>query len=919
MLHQLISAAIKHARICALLLCGLSVAAQAQVDAMRDAALEGQDFAHTLLEQAPEPGYSPGGEREQGTVHLGEQAIPVNQLQPGGDRAEQDRLQTLQGNTEGLLEAGGQYLNHIAEDSSAAAQSLRVVTSTPRTSPQQVWASEQNVLAQSALALSSPASIAPDFPACTAHTVVSPATQTYQRPHTRICERVHRPEHCLRTQQLSDASQDNWQAVHEAVRLDGSLTRHYALRERLPADIQPVAMAVQASGDHSAVAIRVIEPPSLSNDWTASVQLEPTDSACAAGCVVNLELRIALRALKQITATEPPNCLLDQDAFCRADFQCEQSHIPSLAGAPLQAAEALALPPLYAIDIRHLPADPRWPVCTRARARYHCQVQSGSFCIEGSGGRHCIEQSDDQVLADTCAPLLQSEPQCQLQATQCTEGATAASDWCYVESLTYQCPETLVAPTATVLTTQPCASQIRCAGHDCLDTRDQESSLADLADGMAGMMLVQAFASDWQTIQAKDHAGSGTVGRVFPGRAFECRKALGGTISCCDETHTDVESEWFARYQRHIRRSQAKASQQHYAEQGEHGSWKTLAEQDQHRLQDLSKALTSGPETISAGIDSELDPDPGSSVGNGHGLREMNQEFIEAKREDYLDDTGYACSVPELDLAIQRELGHCLPVGSYCQQGALGACLDKRDVYCCFNSPASAEIRASVARDAAPGSQPFGTARNPNCAGLLIEDARPQSVALSTLKARLAAGGVLPDAGNLLARSSAERLTGSGSQLADGHRPTTQQRSAARMAAIDGAKVREDLHLEVSAQVPALPASNTAGQLAFAPAYLQVARGRPIWLSVVREGRAGPVSVSLSVRQVVDADGQVLPTTIVALNANRLFWPDREEGLQRVRVNVPADFVGRIELALQQPTGGAVCYPNDRAELHVLP
>lgn len=904
----------------ALALFALMVWAQpAHADDLRDAGIAGQDFAHGLIDQAPEPGYVSDGEREQGSIRIGDQTMPVNQLLPGGDRAEQERLQSLEGDEQGLRQASEHHLRHQAEDQSAAAQSLRLLTNTPKARPQETWLTEQDILARSALALAEPSSVAPDFPACTPQTTVTPGTQTYQRPHLRICERVHRPEACIRTQSLVDASDSDWQPITDTVRITGIGTRSYALRERLDPDVRPVAMTLAATGQLASVAVTMLEAPSLQNDWTAQVHFEPIDGACASGCDVPFQLHGSLRAVRQIVASDPPNCLLDQDAFCRADFQCEQTELPILADAPLQADEASALSPLYLPDPRHQPADPRWPVCTRARAQYQCRIQTGSFCVDGPNGQHCVEQTDDAVLADTCTPLLQAFPQCQLTARQCTEGAMADSEWCYVESVQYNCPETLTVPTATVTTTQPCAGQIRCAGNDCLDTRDQESSLADLADGMAGMMIAQAFTSDWEAPAQRIKSTSPTPGRIFPGRAYECRKALGGSISCCDETETDLEAEWFARYQRHIRRSQARDAAMLYADQGEHGSWKTLAEQDQHALEDLQKPLTSGPETVTAGREGELDLDPDSSVGANRELSEMNTAFIEDKRYDYLDDTGYACSVQELDLAIQRELGHCLPVGSYCQHQVLGACLDKRDVYCCFNSVASAEIRASIARDTPETSAPFGSPRDPDCSGLLIEQARPKSVALPNIKAHLAAAKLIPDASNLLARSSSEQLTGSGSELADGARPTTQDRTAYRMAQIDGAKVRDDVFAEASTQVPSLSATDAPGQIAFAPAFVQTTTNRPLIAQVLREGQRGAVSVHVRVERVRDAQGSSLPTATINLSAPTIAWVDQEKGIKTVMVQLPPAFVGTIELRLENPTGGAVLYPNDRAELRVLP
>ncbi|MDW3170949.1 conjugal transfer protein TraN, partial [Vibrio sp. Y184] len=47
----------------------------------------------------------------------------------------------------------------------------------------------------------------------------------------------------------------------------------------------------------------------------------------------------------------------------------------------------------------------------------------------------------------------------------------------------------------------------------------------------------------------------------------------------------------------------------------------------------------------------------------------------------------YKCEEEEFTMNAKRALKNCTYVGSYCKSKVLGACIEKREAYCCFNSP----------------------------------------------------------------------------------------------------------------------------------------------------------------------------------------------------------------------------------------
>ena len=78
-----------------------------------------------------------------------------------------------------------------------------------------------------------------------------------------------------------------------------------------------------------------------------------------------------------------------------------------------------------------------------------------------------------------------------------------------------------------------------------------------------------------------------------------------------------------------------------------------------------------------------------------------------------------SCSSAEENLAVLRNNQRCVYVGSYCAKKVAGLCLSTKESYCCFNSKLSRIVneqgRSQIGMD-------FGSAKSPNCAGILIND-----------------------------------------------------------------------------------------------------------------------------------------------------------------------------------------------------
>ena len=149
----------------------------------------------------------------------------------------------------------------------------------------------------------------------------------------------------------------------------------------------------------------------------------------------------------------------------------------------------------------------------------------------------------------------------------------------------------------------------------------------------------------------------------------------------------------------------------------------------------------------------------------------------------------WTCEQDEFELGAKRELKACTRVGGYCRSDILGICIEKRDAYCCFNTPLARilneQIRPQLGRD-------WGDPKAPDCQGIDVADFSRvdwNQVNLDEWLAILVQTGHFPT----LDRLGIDALTGSGSALAvDGQRANAAQRSTERVEGLDAEQLRLD-------------------------------------------------------------------------------------------------------------------------------
>ncbi|EPP5738656.1 conjugal transfer protein TraN [Vibrio cholerae] len=156
----------------------------------------------------------------------------------------------------------------------------------------------------------------------------------------------------------------------------------------------------------------------------------------------------------------------------------------------------------------------------------------------------------------------------------------------------------------------------------------------------------------------------------------------------------------------------------------------------------------------------------------------------------------YECEEEELDLAMKRELLSTHKIGSYCKTEVLGACIEKRQSYCVFDSPLSRIMMEQIYAQPQMNLN-WGTAKRPNCTGVGIQDLDKVDWDKVNLDEWI---GILISTGNYtdMVNVNIDSLTGKGSNLntqqGGTDRNNVLEANRERMENIDADEVRRDAY-----------------------------------------------------------------------------------------------------------------------------
>lgn len=515
---------------------------------------------------------------------------------------------------------------------------------------------------------------------------------------------------------------------------------------------------------------------------------------------------------------EPDNypCLKQDDGKTAVSWQCTDDIRPPGPNPPPSPYD-----PLY-------PGDDGY--CTEATATYDTYFwrQSAGCYVDAYSDTQCPQADDDNVDKNTCDDL---EAQgCSWKGVRrCVDNSQSPyNGFCYLEELEYECGEEVEREVKTTERSYDCGTGVRCMGNDCWDSDQDPSAADDFGKAASAMQLAEFIASDGVC----DANGNCTF---FEGDDYYCKKAMGGVQNCCDNPGGPGMSEYISLLLAAQKGRAAIANIEAVQAAGEAvaGAWNSIKEPVAKVWEDISQrfftssveSITAESGTAAAGSsfttsmanfvgdvfgDAVKDAlfstaaDGSTQFGGGAAWAGTAMNFMMTAYMYYaiavmLIQIVWKCEEFEFEYASKRDLRVCHKVGSYCADKVLGACVEKREVACCFSSPLPRILNEQIRPQF---NIPWGSPKYPDCRGITLgqlENVDWSRVDLSEWIAILSQTGNMPS-GDVEERYSMENVTGNGNRLSQGKdRDNVQERSTHRND-VDEDQTRREVESDMRGQ-----------------------------------------------------------------------------------------------------------------------
>lgn len=608
------------------------------------------------------------------------------------------------------------------------------------------------------------------------------------------------------------------------------------------------------------------------------------------------------------------------DNQCRARWECTDSEPRRVDGlwVDAAAAERLGLKEIY-------PGAPK--LCWSARMRVDCPI-----CEEDANGveKNCRYVDVSHPEGNSCGTYA-GNAMCQAVGDTCLLEAEDGS--CAMVSRRYTCKQPVTIPqSGTTDSSLVCGDQVvQCPNGDCTagaGVPEEEGMSIQYAMAQMAVMdaIVTDMSNDQKTAKEAKHNGNGLAGnntcsqnssptagwgfdqddqcapeaeqdiqltasqlaameqaQLFRGEAAQCSTSFGGLIDCCRVTNSSAKKLFWKIYAEVNRTNQAAR----------------LMQDDSASGYDMMANGGAGMATLSANFTSMRQNVLGGGSSGGVDPTTMTvwQQFMARARSEIKPGLSpkWACSDAEFDLAVQREIGTCSYAGTYCSKKVLGACLRKKEAYCCYKSPMSLLLRRSAEPN---GKLTHGRAKSPDCSGIPVDEVdriQWDQIDFNELVANMAGGDAFTKVND--PNNAATNLTGSGQTAANPGRKDVAQRTGERLDDIDADAVRANIAADIqrTQQPVSLKVQPTSATLAFQSSYALVEAGRASAIQVTRTGSRGAAVASV---RVISGSPDV-----VGLFAQQLQWSEGELGAKHVRLNPPAGAQGRVVLELSASQG----------------
>lgn len=586
------------------------------------------------------------------------------------------------------------------------------------------------------------------------------------------------------------------------------------------------------------------------------------------------------------------------DGQCQVKWQCTDSAPRTIDGLLIDeaAAERYGLQPLY-------PGAPA--LCWAATSTVECPV-----CMEDEFGnqRNCTMVDVSNPEGDSCGAL-RNNGMCTAVGSQCL--LRSSDGQCVTQSYRYSCKREVRVPTTTVSTGSTCAATLQCADGSCDGgVTFEDGPGMGIQEAMARMAVTDAIHSD-VTYDGEIAGGHNQdpnqltpeqqrmldEAQLFKGGAYTCQKGYGGLVDCCKATDSNAK-ELFWEIHREIRRErQARKA----AQSGQVSGYEQM-QSGQSSMDTLYSPFTSMRDNaLGGGADIDSYDDTSLSVW---------QQFMNRARAEIKPALSpkWACNDTEFDLAVQREIGSCSYAGTYCSKKVLGACLKKREAYCCYKSPMTRMLRAS----AEPGGViDHGSSKRPDCSGIPLDeiDRIDWSVMdFNALVANMSEGGALDDVKD--PASASQLFKGSNSTIGNAGRQDVGERTTSRVEGIDIDQVRSDISADAAGREWRGEIEATGPTLVeFDSGYAPIQADR---LSAVTLKRSGARGAATAVVTVVGGDA-----ALAGFSSQTVRWANGEIGNKNVRLSPATGRKGRVVLGVQVSGSNAQTGSNSTITIDV--
>lgn len=470
--------------------------------------------------------------------------------------------------------------------------------------------------------------------------------------------------------------------------------------------------------------------------------------------------------------------------------------------------------------------------------KYRCDPSKGRimcFPDPDTGEEKCYDWEDLKNLPDRCASYKQDD-RCSEVSRECTEGwLEPISGRCMAETVTYRCADETVINYETTREINTCESMLPCVGGNC-DIGEKEQN-----ENFVKAMVAGSIIDNIQGDSACEDPSDPSTCRIFQGEYKYCSWEVTGLGTNCCEEAKGVDILGYITFTRQL----LKVNQMAYSGafgQGVAGNYQTLAQPVVDGYQAISNwamdGIRSATESIFGNAASSSAGGAVSAISEGisaalSALQQQTFQFVynmlpdalaqmifqetanvaagEASKLALQDSVGNfvsglmavyavyslaklaltlltACDEHEMDMGIKLAQRQCFKVGpTYCNKrfpviGGLGACMQRRQDYCCYSSILARIIVKESYSQLGINPLPFGNKLNAgtpeakgSCLGLTAEQLSSLDFNAPSMQTALEEWiGLLIQSGAIPTETSEQSLTG-GATTEDASCPPQQK------------------------------------------------------------------------------------------------------------------------------------------------